>query len=139
MIVSPVRHYKTALFALALLVLIAASQALAPAARAWLGFSVWYGNRTATSVTVYWTVRGQEDAPSTGADVGGICWRPGSDSYVCGSSQVSVPQYEPVGTVRSYTISGLTCANAYRVSVKQSYILSQSWDWEEVTIQVPAC
>src|SRR4051812_13711100 len=118
MTVSRVRYYKTAMFALTLLVLIAASLALAPAARAWLGFSVWYGNRTATSVTVYWTVRGQEDAPSTGADVAGICWRAGSDSSSCGASQVSVSQHEPVGSVKGYTITGLTCANAYRVSVK---------------------
>ncbi|HEY0738194.1 MAG TPA: hypothetical protein VGD69_24970 [Herpetosiphonaceae bacterium] len=127
--------------AVVMLALVAGVLALAPAAKAWLGFSLWYTSRTASSVTINWTVRGQEDAPTTGSDVARLCWKPSSNPayYPCDVNQRTIYQYYPVGSTMSYNISGLTCGESYQVMVAQSYVLSQSWDWHEQTITVPAC
>lgn len=124
-----------------MLALMVGALALAPAAKAWLGFSLWYSSRTASSATIHWTVRGQEDAPTTGSDVARLCWKPSSNPayYPCDVNQRTISQYYPVGSTMSYNISGLICGESYQVMVAQSYVLSQSWDWHEQTITVPTC
>ncbi|MBV9787277.1 MAG: hypothetical protein JOZ51_03835 [Chloroflexi bacterium] len=124
-----------------MLALVIGALALAPAAKAWLGFSLWYSNRTASAVTINWTIRGQEDSPTTGADVARVCWKPSTNPayYPCDVNQTTRYQYGSVGSTMSHTISGLTCGSSYQVLVAQPYVLSQTWDWHEQTITVPAC
>jgi hypothetical protein len=135
---SQITRGKRAVVATIVLALIVATLSIAPQARAWYSFDVWYGNRTSTSVVVSWTARAQEDAPSTASDVVLLCWTASPTDYPCSSQSLTLSQYVPVGHPNAYTLNGLNCST-YRVLVGQSYVAAATWDWDTKTITVPGC